>query len=199
MIYHYITKYYFILLLYSLSIIWPNHLNAQQKAPTKKFYAGAETGAGFLQYSSNTNEGERTARFSLGFYGGYIPFRTLRLGINLNGYLIEPFDYSSPEKGKSISNTQVQIQIMPFKNNNLFANFQGGWSTYTNHHPYESNSKGTAGKIGLGYEFNLGKRLFGSLILNYATGKFKDVNYLGILTTDQHYDTFEILTCITFR
>lgn len=187
------------LLLYCLCIIWPNHLNAQQKAPTKKFYAGVEMGAGFLQFSNNNIDGERTARFVLGFYGGYIPIRALRLGINLNGYLIEPFDYSNPEKGKSISNTQAQIQILPFKNNNLFANIQGGWSTYINHHPNESNSKGTAAKIGLGYEFTLGKRLFATLILNYTTGKFNDLNNLGTLTTDQHYNAYEMITCISFR
>ena len=56
---------------------------AQEEQPFRKFYAGIELGAGGLELSRNQlNEG-RTARFALGIYGGYRPFRWLRAGINL--------------------------------------------------------------------------------------------------------------------
>lgn len=193
------TKYYWKVFFYGLSLIGTNYLNAQENAVSKKFYVGTEIGVGFLHFSNDNSDGNRTARFALGFQAGYIPFRALRFGVNLNGYLIEPSNYSNPEKGISIFNTQAQIQIMPLKEYNLFANIQGGWSKYTNNHPNASGYKGTAAKIGLGYEYSLGSRLFLAVIFNYSMGTFNDSNYPGVSTTDQHYNAYEIVTCITFR
>jgi hypothetical protein len=201
MYYWSLTKYFLILLLFEINTIGTGKSYAQQDTIGKKFYAGVEMGASGLLLSQNNLEGNRSASYVLGFYGGYIPFRALRIGINLNGYLIESFGnfYESPEKGVSISNVQGQLQVLPFRTVHIFANMQGGWSTYTNHHPNDYNSNGFAGKAGLGYEYGFGKRLFVSLLFNYSTGKFNDVKYPGLSITNQHFNAYEIVANLTYR
>ena len=194
-------KFIFKIILCLYITIGPCKLYARQNVSGKKYYVGVEMGTALLQLSQNNNEGDRTARYVLGFYGGFIPFRALRIGINLNGYLIESFGnfYTNPEKGISISNTMAQLQVFPFKRIHLFANVEGGWSTYVNHHPDEYNAKGIAGKAGIGYEFYVAKRLFATLKLNYSNGNFNDTKYTGILITNQHYQSSEIVLGITYK
>lgn len=176
---------------------------AQEEQPFRKFYAGIELGAGGLELSRNQlNEG-RTARFALGIYGGYRPFRWLRAGINLNGWLIEPYNqfffFYFEEVGISISNIYGQVQVFPLREQPLFLNFQGGSSKYVNLNPDAQNAPGTGGKIGLGYEYPLGKNLGLSLTANWGFGSFRDVTLQNISFTNQRYDVFEVLLGITYR
>lgn len=197
----FIVKYFITLLLFCLHSVCPDNSSGQQGVKRKKFYAGVEMGTGLLMFSRNNIDGKLRARYALGFSGGYIPFRALKAGINLNGYLIESFGnfYSNPEKGISISNTQIQLQLLPFKGLDIFANLQGGWSVYTNHHPDEYNSKGISGKVGVGYGQNVGQRLVVSLVCNFSTGKFNDVHFLDVSVTNQHFNAFEVVACLTYK
>lgn len=176
---------------------------SQEEQPFRKFYAGIELGAGGLELSRNQlNEG-RTARFALGIYGGYRPFRWLRAGINLNGWLIEPYNqfffFYFEEEGISISNIYGQVQVFPLREQPLFLNFQGGSSKYVNLNPDAQNAPGTGGKIGLGYEYPLGKNLGLSLTANWGFGSFRDITLQNISFTNQRYDVFEVLLGITYR
>lgn len=201
MIRHFKTKIFLLLFLNNLTAVLFSKLKAQQNTTKEMYYVGMEMGPALLQFSSNQITGDRLARYELNFYGGYVPFRALRLGVNLNGYLMESFGNinSNPEKGISISNIHGQLQVLPFKTNNIFTNIQGGWSNYTNHHPDGFNSKGISGKLGFGYYFVLGKKIFISLMLNYGVGKFNDVNYPGVSITNQRYNAYEIVIGITYR
>jgi hypothetical protein len=161
-----------------------------------------EMGAGLLALSRNNLPADQTARFAMGFYGGYSPVRWLRAGINLNGWLIESFGnfYDDPAKGISVSNSNLQVALFPFKRVNIFTQWQGGISNYTNHHPNEYNTDGTAMKLGLGYEHDVAKHVGISLQLNFGWGRFKDVNYPpDISVTDQHYQATELLLGITYH
>jgi hypothetical protein len=177
--------------------------SAQEEQSFRKFYAGIELGAGGLELSRNQlNEG-RTTRFALGIYGGYRPFRWLRAGINLNGWLIEPYNqfffFYFEEEGISISNIYGQVQVFPLKEQPLFLNFQGGSSKYVNLNPDAQNALGTGGKLGLGYEYPLGKNFGLSLTANWGFGKFGDITFQSVSVTNQHYDVFEVLLGITYR
>jgi hypothetical protein len=177
--------------------------SAQEEQSFRKFYAGIELGAGGLELSRNQlNEG-RTTRFALGIYGGYRPFRWLRAGINLNGWLIEPYNqfffFYFEEEGISISNIYGQVQVFPLKEQPLFLNFQGGSSKYVNLNPDAQNALGTGGKLGLGYEYPLGRNFGLSLTANWGFGKFGDITFQSVSVTNQHYDVFEVLLGITYR
>jgi hypothetical protein len=125
----------------------------------KKFYVGMETGIGLLKLSRNNLSSGQNSCFSLGFNGGVIPFKWLRTGISLNGWLLESYGnfYKDPSKGISISNFFGEIQAFPFQRTNLFAKLSGGFSKYINMHWDESNAKGFGARAGVGYERGLYK------------------------------------------
>lgn len=188
------------IVIYTLIQFLPVSLKAQEDPHRKKFYVGMDMGAGWLTYSQNNQPDNYTARYALALYGGYQPFQWLRIGINVNGWLIEPFGnfYDEPEKGVSISNTNGEILFLPLKQN-LFFRLQGGHSTYTNHHPGNYNASGTNLKVGIGYELTLASHWVLPISIQYGTGKFKDVNYPGIAVVNQNFDVIELLVGITFR
>lgn len=163
------------------------------------FYGGVEMGAGWLELSQNNQTEGREARFIFGLYAGYRPFRALKAGIKIDGYLIEAYDNSNPAEGISISNTHFHAQVFPFKKIALFANLQGGWSKYINQNFGKHDAKGSSQKIGLGYEYTLAEHLRLSLLGNYGFGKFKDVNDVMITVHDQHFDSWDITLCITYQ
>lgn len=171
----------------------------QSRIKRKNFYVGLEMGVGLLELSRNNLPADRTDRFAMGFYGGYSPFRWLRAGLNLNGWLIEPFGYDyDPSKGVSIGNTFGQIELFPFRKLNFLINLEGGVSTYTNMHPDEFTTRGTGVKFGLGYEHDVARNLGLSLIVNYGAGRFNDVLYSSPVI-NQHYNAVEFLLGITYR
>ncbi len=174
---------------------------AQHNSAEKRFYVGLDAGTGLLLLSKNDLDPSRDARFSLGFFGGYKPYRWLRTGILLNGWLIEAFGAfgSNPEKGVSISNVYGQLQVFPFAEFPIFANISGGYSRYTNHHPNEFNAHGSGGLFGLGYEKDLAKHLGVSFIVNYGFGRFKDVENVAAAVKNQHYDVIEFLVAIAYH
>ncbi len=165
-----------------------------------KFYVGMNAGAGLLNLSMNT-QSQQKYPFALDFYGGIMPFRWLRTGISIGGWLIEPYgDYEdNPWKGISIENIYAQIQVFPFDSFDLFLNFAGGFSNYLNMHPGAYNAQGTGFLSGLGYE----RRLFGkmgiSLMINYGFGSFNDLNYTGISVNNQHYGITEFIIGFTWH
>ena len=176
--------------------------SSRGERPRKKFYVGMEIGAGELMLSRNDVPANRTTRFALGFYGGYAPFRWLRAGINLNGWLIEPYwnFNSNPENGISISNIYGQVQIFPFRKSNLFVSFKAGKSDYINMHRNEYYAYGSGSKAGLGYEHEVAPNLGLTLVVNYGWGSFGDVYYVGATpVTHQHYNVIEFLLGITYR
>jgi hypothetical protein len=165
-----------------------------------KFYVGMDAGVGLLNLSQN-GESQLSNPFSLGFYGGFMPFNWLRTGISIGGWLLEPYGnfYDDPAKGISISNTFLQIQAFPFKKFDLFLNFAGGISNYINHHPDEYNSKGTGILAGIGFERRLLGNLGISLLVNYGSGSFNDVIYSGVSVKNQKYKVTEFLIGFTYH
>lgn len=173
---------------------------AQRSTPKGVLYGGLVMGAGWIELSSHENPEERTARFGLSLYGGIRPLPWLRTGISLGGWTIESYDYYNYWEGISISNIFGQVQVFPFKKNDLYLNVEGGWSKYINQHPDVMDAKGSGGKIGLGYEQKVGrKKMALNLSANYSLGRFKDVHYPGADLTDLHYDVYELMLGLTFR
>jgi len=206
MSYIYSRKCVFVFMIYSVFLLMNTFLYAQESVSKndsntfkKGFYVGAEMGVGWLQLSSDIQDGSRDGRFIMGFYGGYRPLYLFRAGIKIDGYLIEAGDNSHPEKGIGISNTSFQIQVFPFKTIALFSNFQYGWSTYENMHIHGHNANGTSQKIGLGYEYDLNRHFALSAITNYGFGKFNDVNDVLVSVHDQKYDSWDVTLCLTYH
>lgn len=179
----------------------PSVVSAQSDSTYRKFYVGVNMGTGLLQLSKNDLTSDRNARYALGFCGGYIPFKWLWVGFDLNGWLIEPYGnfYKDPAKGISISNFYGEFKLFPFKAPRVFANIAGGFSNYINHHPDGSNANGRGALLGFGYKMDLTKRLELFFIVNYGFGRFNDVNNLAAHAYNQHYDVIGFLLGASFH
>lgn len=167
----------------------------------KKIYVGMDTGIGFLKLSRNDLSPEHHSCFALGFNAGFIPFRWLRTGINLNGWLIESYGnfYVDPSKGVSISNFFGEIEAFPFKKADLFVKLSGGFSKYISMHSDEFDAKGGGARIGLGYERRLYRRVSISLMMNHGFGRFKDVENVVASVKNQHYKVTEFVIGFTYH
>lgn len=168
------------------------NLKAQEISTKEIFYAGTELGSAWLSMAENNSAAKRNARFKLGFYAGISPIKRIRLGINLNGYLIEPYDLYAPDKGISISNNHFQLQLLPFKNWPIILNLQGGQSKYINHEPTGINRKGFSGRAGIGYTFFRNKSLQIISGINLGWGQFRNKAYPGIPAVSQRFNTIDL-------
>jgi hypothetical protein len=192
------VMWFLLLVLCPLMMFLPAESCAQQVAKRKKFYGGLDMGAGRLHYYRNDTSETKT-RLSTNFFGGYAPFRWLRTGINLGGWLIEASNLNNPEEGAAISNTHGQVQVFPFKEHGFFLTLQGGWSSYWNNHRGEYNAKGVSGKAGFGYESRPARGVGFTISANYGKGRFKDIHEPWVSVTNQHYDGFDVLLGIIFK
>ena len=86
-------------MLNAFSAVWLSCLKAQQQTTKEIYYVGIEMGPAFLQFSNDQINAEKSTQYELSFFFGYVPNRALRLGLNLNGYLIEPFGFIRIEFG----------------------------------------------------------------------------------------------------
>jgi len=189
-----------VILIFELLFCFSVTTSAQGDA-RRKFYVGMDTGIGLLKLSRNDLSPENHSCFALGLKGGFIPFRWLRTGINVNGWLIESYGnfYVNPSKGISISNFFGEIEAFPFKKADLFVTLSGGFSKYVSMHIDEFDAKGGGARIGVGYERRLYRRMSLSLMMNYGFGRFKDVENTAASIKNQHYEVTEFLIGITYN
>lgn len=181
------------LILHSLFRAQP--LNGQDNGLFLKITSGDAA----LHFRENNAKTQKNC-FVLGFSGGYIPSRWMRVGLDMYGYLLEPYGNfnTSPEKGESISCYALLMQFYPLASQKFFIGLESGFSKYTNMHPNAYSSKGYSLKAGLGYLFNLlGKTEIG-LEVYYGQGNFGNVVYPGIRFTDRHFNTLEITANVYF-
>jgi hypothetical protein len=195
----YTVKLLAVVLIVDIFFCYPNTSQAQNSVVRSKFYVGMDTGVGLLNLSQNDLPSQQSNPFALGFYGGVMPFKWLRTGIIVSGWLLEPYNNYDPAKGVSVSNTYLQIQAFPFKKFDLFLNVAGGISSYNNMHPADYDAEGTGMLTGLGYETRLLGNMGISLMINYGFGQFKDVKLPVASVTNQHYDITEFIIGFTYH
>ena len=172
------------------------------------FQLVAQKNALFLKFGTGIsalsfNENQRTRQqgcFTMAFAGGYNPTDWLRLGIDLNGYLLEPYGNfnSSPDKGESISCINLFTEWCPFKKRRLYFIGEGGFSRYTNMHTDGYSSRGWAFKPGMGYALALPKNMLMAFQVAYCVGGFKNVVYPGISFTRRRFNAVEFTLTLYF-
>jgi hypothetical protein len=84
---------------------------AQENPERHGFWAGAQLGYGSLDRSSDQEPLQRQGVFAMAFRLGCTLHPCLRLGAELNGWLLEAFDPNDPAMGESVSQALVIAQI----------------------------------------------------------------------------------------
>ena len=164
---------------------------AQIDQNLRAWWAGGEIGEGQLSLSSDQIHRDRTPTFALGFFGGHRLSGQARVGLEVNGWLLQASNLNDPTVGESVSNVLGVIDVFLTRKIPLFIRGGGGLAMYQNNRPGESNGKGWSGTGGAGYEFRFSERLGLAPIVEYAYGKFDDVRNPITVETGRHYSVVE--------
>ena len=145
----------------------PSHTRPQ----SSPWWASFEAGVGSITITSDQQKGGAQTRGALGFAGGYQPSDWLRVGVHLNGWLLQAGDLYDPTKGVSVSNFGGIIDLMPSRKYRPFARGGFGLSMYDNSHPNGFNGNGPGWEVGGGYEFPIRGRIGLAPMVEYASGQ----------------------------
>lgn len=173
------------------------------------FWARLESGYGALAGKFPEGPRGRKGFFALGFSGGVSVDPHVRLGLQLNGWLIEPFDPGDPTKGVAVSTYLLVVHVYPWKTRGFFVKGGAGRAVYTNNHakyqpipPFSSGvvdvsqfgGSGWATAVGIGYDLPVFSDFSVTPVLNYSRGSIDDPENRG-----QRFNVLEVGVGITYR
>jgi hypothetical protein len=174
-----------------LTICVTGSAHAQGDRNLRPWWVGAEAGEGQLDLTSDQIHRNRASTFALGFLGGHRLGERARIGLELNGWLLQAFNLNDPTVGESVSNVLGVGDVFPIRKLPLFARFGAGLALYQNNRPLEFGGSGWSWTSGLGYELRLGDGFGLAPSVGYASGHFGDVNNVITVETGRRYSVVE--------
>jgi hypothetical protein len=165
---------------------------AQQPGQSvRPWWIGGEFGEGQLLLSSDQSPGNRTSTFAMGFVGGHTLGRAARVGMEINGWLLQAYDINNPTVGGSVSNVLGIADLFPIRHVPLFLRAGAGGAFYQNNHPEGFNGRGWSWTAGGGYEFKVGERLGLAPMVAWSAGSFGDVRNPITVETGRGFSVVE--------
>lgn len=158
---------------------------------TRPWWVGGEVGEGQLLLFSDQSPGTRNSTFAMGFVGGHSLGSRARIGMELNGWLLQAFNLHDPAEGESVSNVMGIADLFPAPKVPLFIRAGIGGGFYTNNRPGGLGGSGMAWTAGGGYEIRVGSRLGLAPMVAWSAGDFGDNPDPYILETGRRYSVVE--------
>lgn len=124
-----------------------------KNVPVPPFWWGFEIGAGQIKLNSDQQKGTFNTSFALGFAGGYQPVDWMRVGLHLNGWLLQASDLYNPAVGEAVTNVGAVIDVRPVRNSRLFVRGGFGRGIYSIERPTGTDGNGPAWEVGCGFDF----------------------------------------------
>ena len=174
-----------------MSVCVTNPAQAQKDQNVRVWWVGGEVGEGQLSLTSNQVRRNRAATLALGFLGGHRLGRRSRIGLELNGWLLQASNLNDPTVGESVSNVLAVGDVFPIRTSPLFVRFGTGLGMYQNNRPGGFNGTGWAWTAGLGYEIRVTEKLGLAPIVDYDSGRFGDVRNAITVETGRRYSVME--------
>lgn len=158
---------------------------------SRPWWVGGEVGEGQLLLSSDQSPGTRKSTFALGFVGGHSLGSRARIGMELNGWLLQAFDENDPRIGESVSNVMGIADLFPAPKVPLFIRAGIGGGFYTNFHPGQYGGRGMSWTAGGGYEFRVGPRLGLAPMVAWSAGDLGNNPDPSTLETGRRFSVVE--------
>jgi len=165
--------------------------HAQSPQNLRAWWAGGEIGEGQLSLSSDQIQRDRTPTFALGFFGGHRLGDQARIGLEVNGWLLQASNLNDPTVGEGVSNVLGVIDVFPTRKLPFFVRGGGGLAMYQNNRPAETGGTGWSWTGGAGYEIRCSERLALAPMVGYAYGRFDDVRNPITVETGRQYSVVE--------
>ena len=171
----------------------------REERAVRPWWVGFELGDGQLELTSDQFNRTRNSAFALGFAGGRSLGNRARIGLELNGWLLQSFNLSNPAVGESVSNALVVVDAFPIRKTPLFLRAGPGVALYQNNRPGGFNGSGWSWTAGVGYEIPLTERFGFAPIVDYAAGSLGDVHNLLTVETGRRYSVVEFKVAIVWH
>lgn len=165
----------------------------------RAWWAGGEIGEGQLSLSSDQVHRDRRPTFALGFFGGHRLGNQARVGLEVNGWLLQASNLNDPTVGEGVSNVLGVLDVFATRKIPLFVRGGGGLAMYQNNRPEGSAGKGWCWTGGAGYEIRVSERMGLAPIVQYAYGRFDDVRNPITVETGRHYSVVEFKLAAIFH
>jgi len=153
----------------------------REERGVRPWWVGLELGDGQLKLTSDQVIGTRNPAFALGFVGGHSLGNRARIGLELNGWLLQSFNLNNPAVGESVSDVLVVVDAFPIRQTPLFLRAGPGVALYQNNRPGGFDGSGWSWTAGVGYEIPLTERFGLAPIADYAAGSLGDVRNLVVV------------------
>jgi hypothetical protein len=175
-------------------------LLASAQAPkTQPWWVGIEFGEGQLQLTSDQQQGTRHPTFAFGIVGGHKIGSRARVGMQVNGWLLQASNFNDPTVGESVSNVMFLVDAFPVRKSPLFLRGGVGLAMYTNNRPTGTNGNGLGWTAGVGYEIPLTRNVGLAPIVDYASGHLGDGRNITGLETGRQYSVIEFKAALAFH
>jgi hypothetical protein len=187
------------LLVFSSMVLWAGMPIWSQDQPGRKgLWASVQPGYGSIERSSDQEQRSRHDGFALAFKLGGTVNRYVRLGAELNGWLLESYDLNDPAKGESVSQILAIVQAYPWPSRGLFLKAGAGRATYTNHRPFEFGSSGWGATLGVGYDLRAARKISVTPVANYSRGSLGGVENQLVNIRNRQYSALDFGVAITY-
>lgn len=159
----------------------------------KGYLLGLQSGYGHVTLRSDQREDVARGTFGLGFQGGYAITSQLVLGLEIGGWLLQPYNLHDESRGESVSNFMLYLHAFPFKRLPLYVRTALGHSGYsTNSAEKQGGGAWGAWLIGSGYEIPASDHFKLAAQIGYGRGRFSDVPEIVGRETGRRYEVAEI-------
>lgn len=186
-----------------LSACFIPQAEAQQDIPkpvvqrSSPWWVTGEFGAGMIKLNSDRQQGNQRTKFAMGFAGGYRPTDWLRVGLHLNGWLLQASDFNDPTVGENVSNLGGVADLFPSRRYGIFARGGYGLSMYSINRPIGMNGHGSGWEAGGGYEIPIRGSIRLAPMVEYAAGSLGNGSSdVTPIQTGLHYSVFEFKVAV---
>lgn len=162
----------------------------------RPWWVALELGDGQLKLTSDQFNTTRNPAFALGFVGGHSLGNRARVGLELNGWLLQSFKLNNPAVGESVSNVLVVVDVFPKRKTPIFLHVGPGLALYQNNRPGGFNGTGWSWTAGVGYEIPLTEKFGLAPIVDYSAGSLGDVRNALAVETGRRYSVVEFKVAI---
>ena len=175
------------------------YAQGRKELPVRPWWVGFELGDGQIKLTSDQVSGTRNSAFALGGVGGHSLGNRARVGLELNGWLLQSFNNNNPAVGESVSNVLGVFDAFPIRRTPLFLRAGAGLALYQNNRPGGFNSSGWSWTAGVGYEIPLTKNFGLAPMVDYAAGSLGNVRNVITVNTGRRYSVVEFKATVIWH
>jgi len=172
---------------------------AQSRPERQGFWASVQFGYGLLDTFSDQEPHDEQGVFALAFNLGGTLGRHVRLGAQINGWLIEASNLNAPAKGASVSQIFAIAQVYPWSARGVFLKVGAGRAIYTNHNADEFGSSGWGQTLAVGFDWPVGRRFSLTPAIDYSRGSLGHVDNVLVTVQNRRYHVFDFGIAVTYR